>query len=165
MVSYQDMNLVNKDYLGLRTHSIEKKVPRARLPPQSPPKQAVTQKHIHIPHAEFPNWELEHYTPIHVKYSKNPVFDLCRLDFKSYYEAPHAFPMFKDFVQKSKCVTHQKSYSALMEEIQQNKGTPAGRVVPPTGFVFHESRVGSTLVANMLASNPWAMVSSLDFSS
>jgi uncharacterized membrane protein YcgQ (UPF0703/DUF1980 family) len=96
-----------------------------------------------------------------VKYSKDPEFDMCRLDFKSYYETPHAYPMFKDFVQKSNCATHKKSYSTLMEEIQLNKGTPAGRVVPPTGFVFHESRVGSTLVANMLASNPWAMVCSL----
>lgn len=40
-----------------------------------------------------------------------------------------------------------------------HKGKPEGRVVYPTGFIFHESRVGSTLVANMLASNPWAMVS------
>ena len=28
----------------------------------------------------------------------------------------------------------------------------------PSGFVFHESRVGSTLVANSLAANPWNMV-------
>eukprot|EP01035_Chromulina_nebulosa_P026497 gene26497-34697_t len=36
--------------------------------------------------------------------------------------------------------------------------TPRGRIVKPTGFVFHESRVGSTLVANSLASDPWSMV-------
>ena len=34
----------------------------------------------------------------------------------------------------------------------------AGRVVPPSAFVFHESRVGSTLVANNLASSPYSLV-------
>jgi hypothetical protein len=36
-----------------------------------------------------------------------------------------------------------------------NKNSVVYRSIPPTGFVFHESRVGSTLVANILASNPW----------
>ena len=30
--------------------------------------------------------------------------------------------------------------------------------IEPTGFIFHESRVGSTLVANMLASIPANLV-------
>ncbi len=33
-----------------------------------------------------------------------------------------------------------------------------GRYIEPTGFVFHESRVGSTLVANNLASDPFSLV-------
>jgi hypothetical protein len=47
-----------------------------------------------------------------------------------------------------------------MKEIkdQQEAGLPGGNVVPPTAFVFHESRVGSTLIANFLASDPYSMV-------
>lgn len=147
-----------------RPHPHPMPLPYAHLPylldsfSQTPPMAITSHQHKRIPHAKLPDWSLEHYTPIHVTYSKNPMFELCPLDFKSYYEAPHAYPMFKDLVLKSKCKTKKKSYSALMEEIELNQGTPAGRVVPPTGFIFHESRVGSTLVANMLASNPWAMV-------
>jgi hypothetical protein len=49
---------------------------------------------------------------------------------------------------------------SLMKEIKdlQARGLSGGNVVPPTGFVFHESRVGSTLVANLLASDPWSIV-------
>lgn len=31
-------------------------------------------------------------------------------------------------------------------------------MIPPTAFIFHESRVGSTLVANMFASDPRSLV-------
>lgn len=50
--------------------------------------------------------------------------------------------------------------STLVKEIKSDEaaGLPTGRVVQPTGFVFHESRVGSTLVANFLASDPWSLV-------
>jgi hypothetical protein len=102
---------------------------------------------------------MEHFSPIRVSYRTDPEFELCQLDFKAYYEAPHAYPMFKDVVKQSGCMnTKKRSYSFLMEEVALHRGDPAGRIVLPTGFVFHESRVGSTLVANMFASNPWAMV-------
>ena len=41
-----------------------------------------------------------------------------------------------------------------MAELAEKGVTP----VEPSGFVFHESRVGSTLVANMLASVPHHLV-------
>lgn len=112
---------------------------------------------ISIPET-FPDWTTEHWTPISIQ--SNTV-TLCRLNFEQYYHSPHIYPMFKDLVAASSCqgsnVKHDK-LSNILADIAAKEGTSEGRVVPPTGFVFHESRVGSTLVANLLASNPWAMV-------
>lgn len=69
--------------------------------------------------------------------------------------------MFKDFLSISKCSgsnVRQASLSSLQQEVALAKGTPAGRIVYPTAFIFHESRVGSTLVANLLGSDPYNMV-------
>ena len=58
----------------------------------------------------------------------------------------------------SKCSSSGNTKSiSLKDELEKDPNT-RGRFIPPTGFVFHESRVGSTLVANTLASNPWNMV-------
>jgi hypothetical protein len=109
---------------------------------------------------ELPDWSLEHWTPIQI--SSNSV-TLCKLNFEQYYNTPHIYPMFKDLVAASNCKDSNLKYDSLtniLADIAAKQGTPEGRVVPPTGFIFHESRVGSTLVANLLASNPWAMVNS-----
>jgi hypothetical protein len=69
--------------------------------------------------------------------------------------------MFRDLEGMSTCYGGNKKkekLSVLLKDIESKKGTPEGRVIQPTGFVFHESRVGSTLVANTLASDPWSMV-------
>ena len=58
----------------------------------------------------------------------------------------------------SKCSSSGNTKSILLQDELEKDPTTRGRVIPPTGFVFHESRVGSTLVANTLASNPWNMV-------
>ncbi len=107
----------------------------------------------------YPDYSIEHWTPITVSLKgKNPNFDLCRLNFKDYSHAPHNSPMFKDLVKISNCKTVTKSLNQIKQEIKDNAGTPAGRVVYPSGFIFHESRVGSTLIANLLASDPMNMV-------
>ncbi len=65
--------------------------------------------------------------------------------------------MFRDFVKISECKgdNHKQArMSVLLKEIVDGAET----VIQPTGFVFHESRVGSTLVANFLASDPHSMV-------
>jgi hypothetical protein len=69
--------------------------------------------------------------------------------------------MFKDLVGVSKCVgsnRRRERLSVLIQEIKDRPDDLSSRVVRPSGFVFHESRVGSTLVANFLASDPYAMV-------
>lgn len=103
-----------------------------------------------------PSW-----TPIAISgiASSDPTIELCKLDFQEYSKNPHLYAMFKDLVAKSRCTgTNRKSarLSALKAEI---KAKPKeSTYLEPTGFVFHESRVGSTLVANMLASDPLSMV-------
>jgi hypothetical protein len=67
--------------------------------------------------------------------------------------------MFKDLLAISNCLGGQHiSLSALTQQTIAAKGTPAGRIIYPSGFIFHESRVGSTLVANLLGSDPFNMV-------
>lgn len=80
----------------------------------------------------------------------------CHIDWKLQQKAPHKVPMFNDLIRQSKMcdstmvtvdlwdlATQAKAYDAkLKSEIS---------VVPPTGVIFHESRCGSTLVANLLA--------------
>lgn len=91
----------------------------------------------------------------------DPLFTLCPLNFKKYSSAPHSTPMFKDLLAISDCtrsnVKHAK-LSDIKQDIAKNKGQPAGRVIYPSGFIFHESRVGSTLVANLLGSDPFNMI-------
>ena len=106
---------------------------------------------------DMPDWSLEHWTPISVN---SETITLCQLNFEEYYNMPHVYPMFKDLVAASKCDRKSitRSLKDIIAEIKASQDSPSSRVVAPTGFIFHESRVGSTLVANLLASNPWGMV-------
>jgi hypothetical protein len=107
----------------------------------------------------YPDYSQTHLTPVSMSISSNDLsFNLCALNFEEYSQAPHIMPMFKDVVSASRCRHNYKSLSALKEEIKSASDTPAGRVLYPSGFVFHESRVGSTLVANVLGSDPMNMI-------
>ena len=132
----------------------------SHLKPFSAMAQGEVQK---VDQIVFPHWEEEVWTPIDLDVSSDSFVVLCRLDYKKYWENPHSYPMFRDLVAMSGC--HGKNrrrerMSVLLKEIEKERqaGSPKGRVVSPTGFVFHESRVGSTLVANLLASDPWTLV-------
>ena len=112
---------------------------------------------------EEPDWSQEFWSPIDVELEnpEDPMITMCKLNFKEYTKSPHLYPMFKEVEAMSLCQGHNRrkeKLSKLMAELKAREGTPAGRIVPPAGFVFHESRVGSTLVANTLASTPFAMV-------
>jgi hypothetical protein len=109
----------------------------------------------------LPDWSKEIWTPIDVDVSEDPMIVLCRLNFKQYWEKPHSSPMFRDLEGMSSCIgsnRRREKLSVLMADIQTNQNNSLGRIVKPTGFVFHESRVGSTLVANLLATDPYALV-------
>lgn len=107
----------------------------------------------------LPDYSKEFWTPIDIDLSSasDPVLTLCRLNFKKYSAAPHDTPMFKNLVSASSCdALHKKS--ARLSELKQQMEDRGEKPLTPTGFVFHEGRVGSTLVANLLGSNPYAMV-------
>jgi hypothetical protein len=109
----------------------------------------------------LPDWKQEFWSPIDVDVTSNPTITLCKLNFKQYSETPHLYPMFRDLQTISNCRGNNKrkeSLSVLMKEISDKRGSSEGRIVAPTAFIFHESRVGSTLVANTLASDPFSMV-------
>ncbi len=89
----------------------------------------------------------------------------CKLDWDAYKKDPPSLPMFRFLVSQSGCdgrkkqvvvdlayiIKKTKAYDNSLK--LQNKSDV--RSMDPTGFVFHESRVGSTLVANSLtAMNP-----------
>lgn len=112
-------------------------------------------------------WKLDSWTPISISSIStiDPTITLCQLNFKDYYESPHTHSKFKDFVRKSKCKgdnSRNEKMSVLKKMMKSEnlaaESGPAQRFLKPSGFIFHESRVGSTLVANMLASDPYSMV-------
>ncbi|KAJ1432682.1 hypothetical protein B484DRAFT_447675 [Ochromonadaceae sp. CCMP2298] len=109
-----------------------------------------------------PPYEKEFWSPIDVlDVSNTPIVVLCKLNFKKYSQAPHLSPMFKDLVGNSDCKGGNRRRENLRQQVDEIRNNPqleSNRVVEPSGFVFHESRVGSTLMANFLASNPYAMV-------
>ena len=101
------------------------------------------------------------WTPVSISgvTSADPTIILCKLDFDEYSKNPHLYAMFKDLVAKSRCTgsnSRSEKLSVLKKEMAEN--TNERKYLEPSGFVFHESRVGSTLVANMLASDPFSMV-------
>eukprot|EP00596_Hydrurales_sp_CCMP1899_P003697 CAMPEP_0119045380 /NCGR_PEP_ID=MMETSP1177-20130426/39290_1 /TAXON_ID=2985 /ORGANISM="Ochromonas sp, Strain CCMP1899" /LENGTH=776 /DNA_ID=CAMNT_0007017035 /DNA_START=164 /DNA_END=2491 /DNA_ORIENTATION=+ len=109
----------------------------------------------------YPDYSQEFWSPIDVDVTSDPMITMCKLNFKQYSETPHLYPMFRDLEGISGCRGQNKRralLSVLMKEITDKKGTPEGNVITPTAFIFHESRVGSTLVANTLASDPFSMV-------
>lgn len=111
---------------------------------------------------DAPHWNSMEpfWSPISITmHDLDPTVTLCKLNFQEYSKTPHKYPMFRDLVAMSNCGgSNVKSakLSAIKADPQFQGKT--GRYLEPTGFVFHESRVGSTLVANALACDPWAMV-------
>ena len=98
------------------------------------------------------------------KYNVQAVF--CQIDWRHQQNNPSNVPMFRDLIEKSSMcsstsvsvdfydmVRAAKEYdAAFVAGTKTNKIDTAVQAVPPTGVIFHETRCGSTLVANMLAS-------------
>jgi hypothetical protein len=89
----------------------------------------------------------------------------CKLDWDAYKNDPPSLPMFRFLVSRSGCDERKNQVVVDMAIIAEKtkaydkslqlKHESDVRSMNPTGFVFHESRVGSTLVANSLtAMNP-----------
>ena len=108
-----------------------------------------------------PLWNKKFWTPIDLEVDvDNSMVILCQLNFQEYNKNPHKYSMFRDFVAVSSCTganRKREKLSVLLKQLSEvNKN--GLKVIQPSGFVFHESRVGSTLVANTLASDELSMV-------
>ena len=116
------------------------------------------------------------WTPTDVSFKKDmndPIVTLCslRLGMLLYATAPYNYPKFRDVMTASSCGkdgnTKKERMSVLLQE-NTNSGSASSSSsssssstmvqLAPTAFIFHESRVGSTLVSNMLAVDPTALV-------
>lgn len=81
----------------------------------------------------------------------------CQVDWRQQQANPSAVPMFKDLVAKSAMCDSTTMTVDLFGMVQRAKeydasfGSDVVQAVQPTGVVFHETRCGSTLFANLLA--------------
>jgi len=87
----------------------------------------------------------------------------CKIDWDLQIENPALVPMFRDLEYKSRsCMatkTTTTNFSELVQEAKAFDGfdeknpktSRTGYVFPPNGVVFHETRCGSTLFANLLS--------------
>lgn len=81
----------------------------------------------------------------------------CHIDWKLQQKAPHKVPMFNDLIRQSSLCDSTMITVDLWDITKQARayddrvGGDEILPVPPTGMIFHESRCGSTLVANLLA--------------
>ena len=81
----------------------------------------------------------------------------CKLHWDKYKRDPPSLPMFKMLVQESGCNRKENLFTVdladvarKLDERETEEESMGVNVLPPAGFIFHESRVGSTLVANAL---------------
>ena len=85
---------------------------------------------------------------------------MCQLDYAAYAQEPWALPMGGLLNQHSGCDEGlsrnvENVRLSVLEEALEESSVPPLR---PTGFIFHETRCGSTLAANMLALVPENLV-------
>lgn len=97
------------------------------------------------------------WTPIDIDMSANPLVSMCKLNFQQYTKSPHSYPMFKDLVSMSSCNPLTRRSEKLNKLLAEMDSTDA-RYISPTAFIFHESRVGSTLTCNTLGTDPKSLV-------
>jgi hypothetical protein len=110
-------------------------------------------------------------TPISVEdQSRAMTIKLCQLNYEKYVLSPQLYPMFKSLVLASDCTSDgvgsltERPMVSLQQEIteqhkeQEREGQGQARILYPTAFIFHESRVGSTLLANILTKDPFNLV-------
>ncbi|CAM9737212.1 unnamed protein product [Discosporangium mesarthrocarpum] len=87
------------------------------------------------------------------------ILRFCRVDIKSYQDQPWKYPMLPMLMKKSGC-TSDKVRSFLLSDLRDYRAYHPEEFLQPTGFIYHETRTGSTLVANMLAHVPTNLVAS-----
>ena len=94
----------------------------------------------------------------------DPIIVLCKIDWAAYNRDPIQAPMYGKIVAHNGCMRQ----SAVQKPRLRVRASQLRRVhaalgdadapLPPSGFVFHESRCGSTATTNMLGAVPGALV-------
>ena len=152
---------------GSSIHGADGNEPAANQP-VAPEHQLLSQEEHSLPDpgdqapAGAVGGEYDGWFPINVQLNADGTgrVTMCKLDFASHHANPSKIPMFRDLVGHSNCGHGRKGglRSATFDELRADMEKHPGSVIEPTGFVFHEARVGSTLVANMLASSEQNLV-------
>lgn len=90
------------------------------------------------------------------KDTQNPLFKMCQLRYDVYAAEPWTLPMGGLLNQISGCQDIKSDFVQLISEADLELALAASKapVMKPNGFIYHETRCGSTLVSNMLASVP-----------
>ncbi|CAM9374267.1 unnamed protein product [Choristocarpus tenellus] len=91
----------------------------------------------------------------------NILVAYCLMDMDAYHEKPWAFAMGTSLQRRSGCnrnkdLTRTYRLNSLMDILEDHPSS----FLDPTGFIYHQTRCGSTLTANMLAAVPTNIVHS-----
>ncbi|CAM9427536.1 unnamed protein product [Ascophyllum nodosum] len=84
----------------------------------------------------------------------DPLVKMCQVNYAKYSAAPWLLPMGGLLSLNSGCAEIDRDTVQIvrMSVLERTLQERPEMVAEPTGFIFHETRCGSTLVANMLAS-------------
>ncbi|CAB1107664.1 unnamed protein product [Ectocarpus sp. CCAP 1310/34] len=82
----------------------------------------------------------------------------CLMRMAEYQETPWKYPMAVMLQKKSECSKAENLRSFRLSDLRTYMREHPEEFLQPNGFVYHETRTGSTLVANMLAHVPSNLV-------
>ena len=80
------------------------------------------------------------------------VGQFCKLNWSLQQENPSTVPMFRDLKSASNAICTKADLREVVQRAKELELANSSRSIPPTGVVFHQTRCGSTLTANLLAS-------------
>ena len=83
---------------------------------------------------------------------------MCLVAWDAYWKAPHDFGKYKQVQQASRCGDSKRQRVLNLAEAAYDAKRRGAAPLRPSGFIFQESRVGSTLLANILAALPHHLV-------
>lgn len=101
-----------------------------------------------------PHWRLR--TATDVKWltgQSEPTVELCDVDYNRYLDDPSKYAMFRS-IQDKTSMNCQWVTMGLLETMVNEQHA----IEEPTGFIFHQSRCGSTLMSNLFGSDPHNLV-------
>ncbi|CAM9907925.1 unnamed protein product, partial [Phaeothamnion confervicola] len=87
------------------------------------------------------------------------IVQFCLMDMKTYQAEPWKYPLEPMLAKHSGCGSNTGSERRFyMSALRKYMSAHPSEFMEPTGFIFHETRCGSTLAANMMAHVPSNLV-------